>query len=236
VEREVSALVAAVARGSLDAPVPTCPAFTVDDLARHVGEFCAFWAHDLCEGTGRPKPPFSDDVGAAGRVAWLDSIASGLVRELRATPPETTVWTWHPPDQRAAFVARRCSHELAIHRVDVQLARGSADPVEPELAADGIEEVWLLTAHGGRRGERGTPGAGERLQLLGTDVDGAAWHVTLDAAAVHVSRGRAESDLALRGAVSDLELLLYQRPANGEVEWRGDPAVLGVFHREFTFE
>jgi uncharacterized protein (TIGR03083 family) len=232
VEREVTDLVAALARGPLDAPVPTCPDFTVDDLARHVGAFCGFWSHVLCEGTGRPKPPFSDDVGDAGRVAWLDSIASGLVGELRATPPETTVWTWHPPDQRASFVARRCSHELAVHRVDMQLARGTAAPIDPELAADGVGEVWLLAAYARPAPPQGT---GQRLELVATDVDGGDWVVTLGPAGAQAVRGRGPQDLSLRGAAGDLELLLYQRPATGEVEWTGDPAVLDVFHREFTF-
>jgi len=93
VEREFAALVAAVDNGPLDASVPTCPGFTVDDLARHVGEFCGFWSHVLCEGTGRPKTPY-DAVGSEGRVAWLRALGGYLTAELRATPPETTVWTW----------------------------------------------------------------------------------------------------------------------------------------------
>jgi hypothetical protein len=35
--------------------------------------------------------------------------------------------------------------------------------------------------------------------------------------------------------VSDLEMLLYQRPPVGPVEQMGDKAVLDLFHREFTF-
>jgi uncharacterized protein (TIGR03083 family) len=231
VEREVDGLVAAVAAGPLDAPVPTCPDFTVDDLAQHVGSFCGFWTHVVCEGSGRPKTPFGD-VGPEGRVEWLRALGGHLVSELRATPPDTVVWTWHPPDQSAAFVTRRVSHELAIHRVDAQLARGSADPIEPELAADGIEEVFVLLTRvdaGPRDGRRRT------LHLHGTDFEPSEWFITLEPDGVQVTREHAKGDLALKGTVSDLELLLYQRPTVGAVDRFGDESVLDAFHREFTF-
>src|SRR5262245_56717668 len=128
IEREVEALVAAVSAGPLFAPVPTCPDFTVDDLAQHVGAFCSFWTHILCEGTGHPKTPF-EELGSEGRSEWLADLGGHLVTELRDTPPGTSVWTWYEPDQTAGFVARRCSHELAIHRVDAQLAIGDTEPV-----------------------------------------------------------------------------------------------------------
>ena len=235
IERELTALVAAVAAGPLDARVPTCPDFAVDDLAEHVGEFCAFWTHVLCEGTSRPKTPFRDKVGPEGRAGWVGALAGYLVSELRATPADTAVWTWYAADQSAAFVARRCSHELAIHRVDAQLARGAADPVDAELAADGIEEIFVLAHEYGRNRQRGVPGSGQTLHLHGTDNQQVEWLVTLDPGGVRVRREHAKADFALKGAVSDLEMLLYQRPTVDVVERFGDASVLDVFYAEFTF-
>lgn len=239
VEGELAALVAAVAAGPPGARVPTCPDFSLDDLAGHVGQFCAFWSHVLCETTGRPKPVYSTEVAPGGRVGWLQALAQALVRELRATPPDTPVWTWHPTDQSARFVARRCSHELAVHRVDAQLAGGGpADPVAPALAADGIDEVFVLMAHApGRTAAGASAGArrGQTLHLHGTDLHHAEWLVTFDPGGVRVERAHARGDLALRGGVSDLEMLLYQRPTRGPVERFGDPSVLDLFHAEFTF-
>lgn len=239
-ERQIASLVAAVGAGALDAPVPTCPDFTVDGLAAHVGTFCGWWTHNLCEGSGRPKTPFADEVGPEGRVEWLGNIAGHLVTELRATPPGTVVWTWHEPDQSAAFVARRTSHELAIHRVDAQLARGVAEPVEAELAADGIEEVFLLTTSPVAETRVGSQRAGrsdsrQTLHLHGTDYEPAEWLLTLESDGVGVTREHAKGDLALKGPVSDLEMLLYQRPTVGHVDRFGDESVLAAFHREFTF-
>ncbi|CAN5782702.1 maleylpyruvate isomerase family mycothiol-dependent enzyme [soil metagenome] len=235
VERELDALVAAVGAGPLAARVPTCPDFAVDDLAKHVGEFCGFWAHVLCEGTRRPKTPFPE-VGPEGRAGWLAALAGHLVSELQATPPETPVWTWYEPDRSAAFVARRCSNEVAVHRVDAQVARGAADPVEAELAADGIDEISVFLEADGPDGQRGTPGSGQTLHVHGTDHQPAEWLITLDPGGVRITREHAKGDLAIKGAVSDLEMLLYQRPTVGPVERFGDPAVLEAFYRAFTFD
>jgi uncharacterized protein (TIGR03083 family) len=236
VEQELAALVAAVAAAPADARVPTCPDFTLDELAKHVGDFSGFWTHVLCEGTGRPKPPFDDRVDPVGRVAWLDAIAGHLVTELRATPPDTHVWTWYEPDPSAAFVARRCSHELSIHRVDAQLADGAADPVDAALAADGIEEIFVLLERNRADDRRDAARSGQRLHLHGTDHDPAEWLITLDPEGVHVEREHAKGDLAVRGRVSDLEMLLYQRPTLDAVERVGDSSVLDAFHRQFTFD
>jgi hypothetical protein len=50
-----------------------------------------------------------------------------------------------------------------------------------------------------------------------------------------VRREHAKGDLALKGAVSDLELLLYDRPPLGEVERFGDESVLDAWYRVFKF-
>jgi uncharacterized protein (TIGR03083 family) len=230
-EREVATFVEAVAAGSLDAPVPTCPGFSVDDLAAHVGSFCAFWTHVLCEGTGRPKPPFDD--APEHRVEWLREIAHHLDVELRTTTPDTAVWTWFPPDQSAGFVTRRVANELAVHRVDAELARGTAAPIAADLAADGIEEIFVLMQH---------PDSAEllsptrhTLHLHGTDFEPSEWLVDFGPEGMTVTREHAKGDLALKGTVSDLEMLLYQRPTVGDVERFGDDAVLAAFHHIFTF-
>ena len=249
VERELADLTGAVAAGEPGARVPTCPDFSLDDLAAHVGGFCGFWTHVLCEGTGRPKTPYSTSVGPEGRSAWLAALAGHLVAGLRAAGPDQPVWTWHPTDHTAAFVARRANHETAIHRVDAQLAAtGTAGEVAPpELAADGIDEVLMMAAQAAadpRTAGRRRPEArhGETLALEPTDTAfsgaAAAWLIRLDPAGLRAVRSVPDAgpaDLTLRGPVSDLEMTLYQRPARGPVEKIGDPSVLDSFYEEFTF-
>ncbi len=51
-----------------------------------------------------------------------------------------------------------------------------------------------------------------------------------------VERGHTKADLALRGAASDLELLLYDRPPLGPVERLGSNDALAAWRRAFTFD
>jgi uncharacterized protein (TIGR03083 family) len=234
VERETGAFAAAL-RGPLDAPVPTCPDWTLADLAEHAGGFTGFWTHVLCEGTGRAKTPFSQQPPGPGVADWYQELAGHLVAELRATAGDTEVWTWAPDDHSAGFVARRVAHELSVHRFDAQLARGHADPIEAGLAADGIEEIFMMivVSKGLGRGEGGRD-EGQTLHLHGTDR-GDEWLVALTPEGLKVERRHGKGDLALRGAVSDLELVLYQRPPLGDVERFGDSDALAAWYRAFTF-
>jgi uncharacterized protein (TIGR03083 family) len=244
--RELAALDAALAGGSLGAPVPTCPGWTLSDLAQHVGEFCGFWTHVLCDGNGRPKTPFAHPPEGDGRRAWLGRVGQGLVRELSTTSPETKVWTWYELDQTAAFVARRVANELAVHRYDAQSATRTCQPIDRTLAVDGIDE--LVDRLVGQRPRSGDA-TGQTIHLHGTDKDGATgatgaeadnhppaeWLLALHPDRIEVTRAHAKGDLALRGAVSDLELVLFGRPALSPVERLGDESVLDTWYREFRF-
>ena len=234
VERETTDIAAALRAGPLDVRVPTCPDWTLADLTRHLGQFAGFWAHVLCEGSGTPKTPFTDPPSGPGLALWFEEVSPHLVTMLRATPPETEVWTWKKDDQSARFVARRCANELAVHRFDTQTARGSPEPIETALAADGIDEIFMMMEARAFLEPSGQA-SGETLHLHATD-SGDEWLLTLEPGRIEVAREHAKADLALRGAVSDLELVLYQRPAVAGVERFGDERVLDAWYREFKFD
>jgi uncharacterized protein (TIGR03083 family) len=235
VEREVAALVDVFAAVTIDAQVPTCPDWTVADLADHVGGFTGFWSHVLCEGTGRPKTGFTQRPAGGDVGAWYAGLGASLITELGATAPEQRVWTWAPGRNDASFVARRCAHELAVHRFDAQAALGATAPIDGALAVDGIEEIFVMIDAWKANGHPES-GAGERqtLHVHATDRD-AEWMLTLTRDGLDVRREHAKGDLALRGAVSDLELLLYGRPPVGSVGRFGEQAVLDAWYRAFKF-
>ncbi len=122
--------------------VPTCEGWKMRDLAVHVGEFCGFWSHVLCEGTGRPKTPFPDppDGDAVGHVGG-DACSAPDRRSSTPRLPATEVWTWFDADHTAGFVSRRCAHELAVHRYDAQSSSRTCTPIASDLADDGINEM-----------------------------------------------------------------------------------------------
>jgi len=238
VERESTAIVEALRQGPVDVGVPTCPDWTLVDLATHVGQFCAVWSHMICEGTGRTKTPYSEpavgEADGAWFADWVEQQTGHLAEQLRSTPPGTAVWTWDPSNQTAAFVARRAAHELAVHRFDAESARSSPTPIDGALAADGIDEIFAMLTAWSTVGPDGAPGGGETMHLHATNPD-AEWTVTLSSTGPLVERAHAKADLALRGAASDLELELYQRPPLGPVEHLGDDHVLDAWRRTFTF-
>lgn len=239
VRSESGALTFALEAGALDDVVPTCAGWEVRDLAVHVGGFCGFWGHVLCEGTGRPKPAFPDPPTDHDEelVGWVADACAMLVSELEATPAATAVWTWSESDHTAGFVARRCAHELAVHRYDAQSSRGICTPVPAELAADGIDEVLDVLAPAR---EQPVPGSGRMLSLRSSDL-GTAWMVTLGRDRIDVVRRtqdeppQEDGDLVVSGTTSDLELTLYHRPTLSPVDVHGDYTLLEEWHRRFTF-
>jgi uncharacterized protein (TIGR03083 family) len=236
VAREVASIADAVAAGPLDARVPTCPDWDVTGLLRHVGEFTGFWTHVLCEGTGRPKTPFPDlpEGDAATVAAWYGGLGDSLVGELRATAPDQAVWTWVDDQQHAAFTARRCAHELAVHRFDAQPARGAQQPIDPALAADSIEEIFVMVAAYTAQDEQSGRGDGQSLALTPTDRP-ERWVITMTPDGLDVDRTEGPADVMVLGSMSDLELVCYERLPLGDVSMVGDNAALDAWYRAFHF-
>ena len=233
VEREAGAFARALMKGDPHAQVPTCPDWTLLDLTKHLGGVMGFWSPLLAEGMGRPKPEIQEGPGQAPTM-WFTTIASSLVGELRAATADTQVRSWNPKDQSAAFAARRLAHETAVHRFDAQSAVGAPQPFDPALAADGIEEIFAMIEIAPERAGRGD---GQTMHLHGTDegVEGNEWLIAMNPDGLDIRREHTKGDLALRGAVSDLELVLYDRPPVGPVERFGDESVLDAWHRVFKF-
>jgi uncharacterized protein (TIGR03083 family) len=230
VERETASILAAARAGPLDSLVPTCPDWTVADLIGHLGNFSGWWYHNLCDALGRPRTDAREMPTDDTLVDWYEERGSQLIDLLRMSRSDLPAWTWVPSDQTAGFIARRCANELSIHRYDTETARGAAQPLDAELAADGIEELFVLIPNR----EFAVAGKGETLHLHGTDRDD-EWTITLGPDELGVTRDHRKGDLALRGAVSDLALVLYGRPPLGPVERFGDERVLGLWNATFVF-
>ncbi len=229
--REASAFEDALRAGPTDATVPSCPAWRVEDLAVHVGHFMGFWAHVLCEGSGRPKPELPAAPPLDALPAWIQQQREALLTELAATPPDTAVWTWNPDETTASFVARRVANELAVHRVDMELARGAAAPIERKLAADGIDELGMIMVHA----PGVTTGNGETIHLHATDGDG-EWLLTLAGTGFEMRHEHSKGDVALRGTVSDLELTLYGRTTNGPIEQLGYASAVDAWSQIWAWQ
>ena len=224
----------------VDAPVPTCPDWTVADLARHQGRVYR-WISEMIETKAQEyvdRKPFEEQAEREDPLTWLESAADHALAVLGTTDPETQVWNWFGNEPGPArFWFRRMAHETVIHRVDAEsAAAGSATPpsrVEPaELAADGIDEFLdflPLRARGGRP----SPLAGS-YHFHTTDVSG-EWVVDFDGNDVTVRREHAKADVAVRGPASQLELFLYNRGGRDGLEIFGDEAAVAAWNEHIRF-
>jgi uncharacterized protein (TIGR03083 family) len=145
------AFAAHAGRAGLEAPVPTCPGWTVLDLVAHQG-MVHRWAAALVRGE-RPTDDEVEGYAAQGRVAadplaWLADGSDELSRTLATAPEDldTLVFLRDAPAARGFWARRQC-HETTMHAVDALAASLGRPPrpdevwIDPELAGDGIDEL-----------------------------------------------------------------------------------------------
>jgi uncharacterized protein (TIGR03083 family) len=170
----------AVAPAHLTAAVPSCPGWSVADLARHVGEVYLNKTLAMREGA-EPDPWPPEELAGEEPLALLDRAYAGLAGEFAARRPEDPAGSWYAPDQTVGFLIRRMAQETVIHRIDAELGTGQpVTPVPADLAVDGIDELlkvfvaYSVTTWAGYFTGilDGSPGRTYTVR-----ADGAAWRV-----------------------------------------------------------
>jgi uncharacterized protein (TIGR03083 family) len=225
IETDGRALIEAVAAAP-EAQVHACPGWTNRDLAKHIGGVYAFVIAQLQAGNPESRAPSNaPDAPKTGDItAWLRDRHQAVLAALRAATPDAPAWTWIP-EKTAAFFYRRMAQETAVHRWDAQQAAGTLTPLDPELAADGINEVIMVFMHHAPRGPIDYP-AGS-LHLHRTDGEG-EWMLTAQDGALTVTHEHAKGDAAARGPAQDILLYLWGRGRAG-LECHGDEAVIDAW-------
>ena len=124
------------------------------------------------------------------------------------------------------WVVRRMAHENGIHRWDAENAVGEPEPLDAELARDGVDEILDVAWRYHRTGPV-TVFPSSTLHLHRTDGDG-EWLLSSADDQLVVEHQHAKGDAAVRGTASDLNLLVWGRrqPA---LEVFGDQAVLDAW-------
>lgn len=200
-----------------DAPVPTCPEWTVRRLATHVGRGDRWAAAIVAERADGYIDPRTVEGGrpTADLAGWL---ADGVTRLLEAVAagPETPVWTFLGPRPAAWWVRRRL-HEATVHGFDAALAAGKPYELAPEVAADGVSEWLSLLA--ARPREPVPLDEGATMHLHATDdglSEAGEWMVRREGADIAWEHGHAKGAVAVRGSAADLLLGLQHRIPAGD--------------------
>ncbi|MGW0733478.1 maleylpyruvate isomerase family mycothiol-dependent enzyme [Streptomyces sp. NPDC002851] len=250
-----------LAGADLTATVPTCPDWTLRELAVHVGG-AHRWADTIVRTKATEYVPADQVPGSGGPDrddpaaldTWLAEGAEQVAATLRETGPDLEIWTWGW-DRSTGFWSRRMTHETLIHRADAALTTDGGDfTAEPHVAADSLDEWLQIVQHvqrmratkGGEFG-KGTDALradGKSLHLHATDTDAvpgldAEWTVVLSNDGVTWRRGHEKEyagDAVLRGPLTDVLLTFYRRrPVDERVEVLGDRQLLDFWLENASF-
>jgi uncharacterized protein (TIGR03083 family) len=221
VRREHDAFAACLEDGDLSAPVPGCGPWTLYDLADHHGTGNLWAAAAITELHGNLDPPAAPTDRAA-LLPWFRAAAATLDDAL-ATNPDAEAWTIWPP-RTVGFWRRRRAQESMVHRWDAQNALGRTEPLDRQLAGDGVAEVVeVMLPRQVKRGRAQPPDTAVRLTA--TDL-GRSWTL-----------GPGDPVGGLSGRAEDLLLALWRRRGydDASLTWTGDAdAARAVLERPLT--
>jgi uncharacterized protein (TIGR03083 family) len=226
VERQAAALRAAAVSAGPDATAPTCPKWTVHELVSHIAGVHNWVVQATrSEPTGKRPTRATPPEDWHELLGWWDGQLATMLGELKAGGPDASTWVFHPDvDSTAAFWARRQAHETAIHRLDAEHAvAGSADPsavpslvFDPELAADGIDELLVLMTP--RVVDRHRPTVEGTVLFHAADA-GRAWLVRLTPGELPEigPADEIESDASVVGTADAVYRAVWRRPSTAIV-------------------
>ncbi|HET7311218.1 MAG TPA: maleylpyruvate isomerase family mycothiol-dependent enzyme [Mycobacteriales bacterium] len=229
IEQHAQRLGADAATAGLDAPVPTCPGWSVRDVVGHLGGVHRWAASIVADGRAQPpdgeleQPPGDDDL-----LEWFRDGHERLVGVLAKAADTLECWSFLPAPYPRAFWARRQAHETAIHSADVASAKAEPVAFATGFAVDGIDE--LLLGFFARRGGKLLADPAVTVALRASDAGPTdAWTMRIGPQGREVDRGDAHGDLLVEGPASDLYQLLWNRRGTEGLEVTGDHRILDTW-------
>ena len=214
---ESARLAAVVGECDLGTRIPSCPEWSVRDLAHHIGEVQWYWGEnvraknaDQRSGAGLTPTPEDADL-----PEWLGWCSYSLLSALREAGPDAPCWAWWPSPHTSGAVGRHQAQEAAVHRWDAEGVGGAPGPLPAVLATDGVPEFVEIMIGADAAA---LPGS---VTLTATDT-GASWQVAGTGAD---PSGRVSE---LRATASDLVLMLYRRLPVPDAAVVGDPMLVAA--------
>jgi len=214
----IAGFVASIRSADMAAPVPTCPDWTVKDLAEHLGGIHRWVAH-MVERLS-PERVRGADIDLqqpddpAALPDWLEAGGELLLAALNNADPDAPMWGWGS-DLHARFWSRRMVHETGVHAIDALAALGAPLALPREQAIDGIDEFLdnLPCAAYFSPSVDELRGHGETLAFAPTDGP-VRWRITLEPERFRWDHDDAPADATIAAPASDLLLAIYGRTAS----------------------
>jgi uncharacterized protein (TIGR03083 family) len=209
------------------ARVPWSERWTVGTVARHV----AGTHHVVAEIIrGRPDADFglfgdlpTPSKGSPEFAGWFRSGTALLLEQLATVPDEDECWSWFAPGRHVGWWGRRMAFEAVVHRFDADAAQQQRFSVEPEVAADGVDE-YLDVFVAATRATHNAP-AGPTVSFECSDRDDRWWLSLSESGGREYARDPRAASVRIRATAQELLLVLWGRiPISGSpgVEISGD--------------
>ncbi|MEV4263478.1 maleylpyruvate isomerase family mycothiol-dependent enzyme [Kribbella sp. NPDC049584] len=230
----------------LGTAVPSCPGWNVGQLVRHVGGAHREATVVARTGEAPPYDEFRDpthwysepgdctDAELRELAGWVVAGALELADALRSAGPDVPIkMPIENPTTR--FTARRMAYETVMHRADAALALGVEYELDPEVAADGIDEWMELGAlpfhFEVHPWMRELLGPGRTLKFAAPER---SWVVDLTGDAIRWRHSDELAAVVARGPVTELLLHLYKR-RDSRIEVHGDKSLLDYYLERVSF-
>jgi uncharacterized protein (TIGR03083 family) len=244
---ETARIAGLLAESDKDRTVPSCPGWTLDQLAKHVGATHR-WVTVVVtrlslERIERGEVEVGYPKDWAAVPEWFTAGGAALVDALSRADLDAPCYAFGA-DQHVRTWLRRMLHETVIHRIDAELAvLGAAGELDPAVAADNIDEFLGNVPFMARSRPQvhELHGDGETIHLHATDLDDTAlpgeWLITLEPDGFRWSHAHVKGAAAVRGTVRDLALWVNHRlpDAAPGLERLGEEPLLNYWSSKTSF-
>lgn len=228
---EASALASAAEEAGLDAPVPTCPGWTITDLVLHIGEVHRWATAAVASKATKLGDVPADSLGPlpepSDMIDWFCRGAIALRDTLAAADPsvEYAAFLNDPITPRLLFWARRQTMETSIHRIDAESAAGRCTALAPDVAIDGIDE--FLTGFIPRTRTPLRADSPHCLQIA-PDYSEQRWTVSISNEMPVTERRAADANCIVSGSASNIYLALWNRISLDNLTIEGDRTAIDL--------
>jgi uncharacterized protein (TIGR03083 family) len=232
VRREGEGIHSAAGMG-LEATVPTCDGWDVGALVRHVGGVYV-WATQLLTSRATEMPDSRNALPDGEPLEVFNDALDDVVAALQEAEAQTPVWNWSANEPHLGiFWARRMAHESSVHRYDAQAAHGVVQPIDAEIAGDGLDELIDVIAP--RIYSRDSIDNGPTGTVALQSLDNGDWCLQLEPSGLQRLEVLSEPDVTVHGTTSTLMLALYSRVPWTALETAGDVDVLARWSATLKF-